>query len=854
MSNTPRYIGFLDAPYAVTLTDDSGAAINLTGCSANSFSLTMINQNTGQFLTGVGVWTITNATTGQASYQYASADLASVGLWLHYVTVKLPAEPSPREFDPDPIMVLAGTVGAGAAPPGVLPSGPASALYFNVRDYGALGDSTDQTAAINATFTAANSAGGGTVYFPHGTYLYSSDLIVPSNTNVLGAGRSTILQAAAACQANCFNVANASHITISDLQLNGNKANVAQIGIQYTKLSGIWGQNSDDITVIRCTIHDCYVSGIMMNGNCTNLKFDINQMTNNFDNQIYVRAKNTTPYTPCSNITMAGNICSGGSYSGIQVLGSSNITFDDNVCYNNGPTAGQGDGIGSEGSSYVTFNNNVLYNNGVQGIQTRFTNEVGTNQISSHVVIANNVCYGNINAGGDNGGIGINDTDDVLVNGNLVYGNQFGINVNGGNGQGVTNCKIVNNKVRGNADTGIRITPGNASTFIVENNESTDNGGDNLYANVRVHIIGGVYARSATNKEGIHFATGSDGSLIKNAEIFDNADNGILIDSGPANIDIRDCLFDNITTALQKRSLQEQAGAGPTRMTNCRIKNQATNPYTFNHVQSRYYDEQTLGQTTTTTSYTVVANDDLIFCNQSAAITVTLPNPSGMAGRTLTIQDKSGTAVANPITINSASGNINGAASKIINTAYGTLIVGTDGTNWFTLTPVSQAPPFALYDGELGQTSSSVGVANTAYLVGVYLPAPATLTAIRVRFAIGGNGHYDVGMYDASGANGAPGNLLAHAAATATSLVTSAATLTPAMISNVNLAPGRYWLALWVDNAVDTFNKQSGSGNVVVVQSGTNAGPLPALASNLAGLANGALKPLLIGLLSGGWS
>ncbi|MEO6889758.1 MAG: hypothetical protein ABI456_10695, partial [Ktedonobacteraceae bacterium] len=83
----------------------------------------------------------------------------------------------------------------------------------------------------------------------------------------------------------------------------------------------------------------------------------------------------------------------------------------------------------------------------------------------------------------------------------------------------------------------------------------------------------------------------------------------------------------------------------------------------------------------------------------------------------------------------------------------------------------------------------------------------------------------------------------------------SSATLTTALIGgNLALSAANYWLALWVDNATDTFNKQSASGSNALVQSGTNAGPLPAAASSLAGLANAALKPLLIGILQNSWS
>jgi hypothetical protein len=43
--------------------------------------------------------------------------------------------------------------------------------YFNVKDYGAVGNgSADDTAAIRSAVTAAEGAGGGTVFFPSGTY------------------------------------------------------------------------------------------------------------------------------------------------------------------------------------------------------------------------------------------------------------------------------------------------------------------------------------------------------------------------------------------------------------------------------------------------------------------------------------------------------------------------------------------------------------------------------------------------------------------------------------------------------------------------------------------------------------
>lgn len=69
--------------------------------------------------------------------------------------------------------------------------------YFNVKDYGAVGDgTTDDTSAIQSAINAANTAGGGTVLFPAGTYLISSALTIYSKIDFVGMGRlvSTIHQ------------------------------------------------------------------------------------------------------------------------------------------------------------------------------------------------------------------------------------------------------------------------------------------------------------------------------------------------------------------------------------------------------------------------------------------------------------------------------------------------------------------------------------------------------------------------------------------------------------------------------------------------------------------------------------
>ncbi len=688
MGNTPRYQGFTEPQYNVVLTDDTGAALNLTGCTGGSFTLTMVNEDTGLARSCVGVWTTPADATGKASYQWTSTDMSVVGTWLLYTTVHLPSESAPREFDPDTIVIVPGTVGAGAAPAGVLPAPIASALFFNVRDYGATGNgTTDDYPALQATANAVNAAGGGVLYIPQGTYALSQDVLISSNTWVLGAGRATILKAAAASVTNCLNLSGSSHVVVSDLQINGNKLNVQQLTTQYTKLSGIYMRGADDILITRCYIHDCYVSGVMADGGSTNIEVSNCRMVNNYDNQIYIRAQDTSPYTPCNYITVTGCECSGGSFSGIQILGSSYFSIAGNVCYSNGPTSAQGDGIGSEGASYGTISGNTCYGNGIQGINIRFTGETGGSQSSSHIVVANNVCYNHTSGNGDAGGISISDTDDVVVSANLVYGNAYGINVNGGNGNGVQHCKLIGNQVRGNSSTGIRVIPGAGSTRVmIEDNTVQDNAGDNLVVNgVQAFVRGGTYSGATGTHEGIHLQTGSDNSLIDGCTIYDNTDNGVTIDSPVAGVEIRNCRFDNIVGTNQKRALQEQAGAGPTRMVNNRILNQANNLYVFNNASSRYWDEQTVAAVTVTTSYVMLAQDEVVLCNQSGAIAITLPAATGgVIGKQVVIKDKSGNASTNNITVSGAQ-TVDGAASKTINSNYGVLRLISDGSNWFSL-------------------------------------------------------------------------------------------------------------------------------------------------------------------------
>ena len=97
----------------------------------------------------------------------------------------------------------------------------------------------------------------------------------------------------------------------------------------------------------------------------------------------------------------------------------------------------------------------------------------------------------------------------------------------------------------------------------------------------------------------------------------------------------------------------------------------------------------TSGQVVNTTSpgaypYTTLYTDYVIWVDTSLARTINLI-ASPETGRTYRIKDITGSAAANNITITPAAGNIDGGATFVINTNYGSADVCYNGTSWSVL-------------------------------------------------------------------------------------------------------------------------------------------------------------------------
>lgn len=115
-------------------------------------------------------------------------------------------------------------------------------VFYNVKQYGAVGNgSTDDTSAIASAISAASAAGGGVVYFPAGTYISTTQTLV-ANVILAGAGiGATTIKLKNGANADLLSAQTGSinlsaslgsgstgtllSFSIRDLTLDGNKAN-----------------------------------------------------------------------------------------------------------------------------------------------------------------------------------------------------------------------------------------------------------------------------------------------------------------------------------------------------------------------------------------------------------------------------------------------------------------------------------------------------------------------------------------------------------------------------------------------------------------------------------------------------
>ena len=217
LSNTSAFDAAGAANTALTSAESfTTSAVATALAAAEAFSANASNITSGTLASGHLPGTIAANTTGNAATATTASAVPASGISGTLATAQLPTIPNTKisglgTASTQSIATFAQTannlsdLASAATALTNLGTDTQYKLYFNVKAFGALGNgTTDDTAAIASAISAANTAGGGTVFFPAGTYLTGTQLIY-SNITYQGAGMdATILKLKPATNSDLF--------------------------------------------------------------------------------------------------------------------------------------------------------------------------------------------------------------------------------------------------------------------------------------------------------------------------------------------------------------------------------------------------------------------------------------------------------------------------------------------------------------------------------------------------------------------------------------------------------------------------------------------------------------------------
>jgi hypothetical protein len=156
-------------------------------------------------------------------------------------------------------------------------------IAINIRTYGAKGDGSDDTIAIQNAINAIKAFGGGTLLIPDGIFTVSSRLLFPSNIRITGTGQ---LKAANGIpgfiiMGNDDTVNGNENISIDGISINGNR----QAATSNTEFDfGIDLRNVQNVYVGNVYISNCGGDGIYLGKGTANGCRDVVIETSTFDN------------------------------------------------------------------------------------------------------------------------------------------------------------------------------------------------------------------------------------------------------------------------------------------------------------------------------------------------------------------------------------------------------------------------------------------------------------------------------------------------------------------------------------------------------------------------------------------
>ena len=362
-------------------------------------------------------------------------------------------------------------------------------MTVNVRSFGAVGNGVaDDTAAIQRVIDAAAVAPGvgvggsiGSVYLPAGTYTVSSQVVLASNTELVGdPGRTVIRLRDGAADRRLLVGYRVRNVTLRNLVIDANRANTTSVNAYAGEGTGVFFAESDNIEVSNSVVRNARWYGVWLSD--TSNSRVLNNLVQDCGYRGIFFAANTQG---SRNNTVSGNTVERiddngqGAGSGIAFAGSVDVggvraerfTISNNVTRNNGRV-----GILVSGVRDFTISGNTSHGNKTHQILGK---GIQVSEASDRGLIANNLAYDNrsgidvdvitldhrVNFGDitirDNTthsnavhGIHINHTQRVNIDRNNSYGNDYGILLNGRTSDTV----IQRNTVSDNRTSGIALT------------------------------------------------------------------------------------------------------------------------------------------------------------------------------------------------------------------------------------------------------------------------------------------------------------------------------------------------------------------------------------------------------------
>lgn len=418
----------------------------------------------------------------------------------------------------------------------------------NVLDFGAVGDdSTDNASAVQAALDAVHAAGGGTVFFPNGNYVFDSGCTLYSNVTLAGE-TGAVIKPSDSVPLQLFSGVGLSNVSVQNLTFEGTGATATNTQ-RFVQI----GAGSTYVSIENCHFKKAREIALVLEG-CQYVNVQGCTFTNSVVYGAEIRGASSD--VTVSNCVFGNNGDSGAATSnfgrGLVLWNTSNVTvsncvFRDNSEYGLRLYSAAAD---TNANRNIAISNCTFRNNGTSATSKNdlyiYNEQGGTERVSvtgcvfstrsgnfAAVLSGTAISFtGNtikaINAQ-EALGLSLYDSVDVVVSGNTFVDVLYVAAFSATAGAVSTNCTISNNQCIGVAT----FTAGGVqgTGHIISNNHvvhggagATDQGLQIINANVSVSVIGNTFDGFY---RGINIGSAGDYINVQNNTTVNSTDVGL---------------------------------------------------------------------------------------------------------------------------------------------------------------------------------------------------------------------------------------------------------------------------------------------------------------------------------------